>query len=119
MMHTNGVTELNSIDVYTTPWWLSLSLLITAVCVIILIVILGNLQSPRSSTVLILGIIIILLILIIGGLGITHSFGWLDEYSYTKYEVVVNNDVNLNDFNKTYEILEQRGQIYVVRFKEP
>lgn len=117
-MHINGVTELNIIEVYQTPWWLSLSLLITAVCAIVLIVILGNLQSPRSSTILILGIIIILLILIIGGLGITHSFGWFDEYSYTKYEVVVNNDVNLNEFNKTYEIIEQRGQIYVIKFKE-
>ena len=119
MMHINGVTELNIIDVYQTPWWLSLSLLITAVCAITLIVILGNLQSPRSSTILILGIIIILLILIIAGLGITHSFGWLDEYSYTKYEILANDNVNINEFNKTYEIIEQRGQIYVVKFKEP
>ena len=34
---------------------------------------------------------------------------------YTKYEVTLNDSVPMNDFMNTYEVLEQRGQIYVVK----
>ena len=34
---------------------------------------------------------------------------------YTKYEVVLDNSVSMNEFMNTYEVLEQRGQIYVVK----
>ena len=34
---------------------------------------------------------------------------------YTKYEVIINDSVSMSEFMDTYEILEQRGQIYVVK----
>ena len=34
---------------------------------------------------------------------------------YTKYEVILDDSVSMNKFMNTYEILEQRGQIYVVK----
>lgn len=34
---------------------------------------------------------------------------------YTKYEVILDDSVLMNEFMNTYEILEQRGQIYVVK----
>ena len=34
---------------------------------------------------------------------------------YTKYEVILDDSVSMNEFMNTYEILEQRGQIYVVK----
>lgn len=34
---------------------------------------------------------------------------------YTKYEVILDDSVSMNDFMSTYEVLEQRGQIYVVK----
>lgn len=34
---------------------------------------------------------------------------------YTKYEVILDNSVSMNEFMNTYEVLEQRGQIYVVK----
>lgn len=34
---------------------------------------------------------------------------------YTKYEVVLDDSVSMNEFMNTYEVLEQRGQIYVVK----
>ena len=34
---------------------------------------------------------------------------------YTKYEIILDDSVSMNDFMNTYEVLEQRGQIYVVK----
>ena len=34
---------------------------------------------------------------------------------YTKYEVILDDSVSMNEFMRTYEVLEQRGQIYVVK----
>ena len=34
---------------------------------------------------------------------------------YTKYEVILDDSVSMNEFMNTYEILEQRGQIYVIK----
>lgn len=118
MMHINGVTELNSIDVYTTPWWLAITLFISIVLLVICAITMANIQKPSRSLVLVLGISAIILVVVVGALGISCSFGVFDEYSYTKYEVIVDDTVNVNDFNNTYKTIEQRGDIYVVRFLE-
>ena len=34
---------------------------------------------------------------------------------YTKYEIILDDSVSMNEFMNTYEVLEQRGQIYVVK----
>lgn len=34
---------------------------------------------------------------------------------YTTYEVILDDSVSMNEFMNTYEVLEQRGQIYVVK----
>lgn len=34
---------------------------------------------------------------------------------YNTYEVILDDSVSMNEFMNTYEVLEQRGQIYVVR----
>ena len=34
---------------------------------------------------------------------------------YTKYEVILDDSASMNEFMNTYEVLEQRGQIYVVK----
>ena len=38
---------------------------------------------------------------------------------YTKYEVILDDSVSMNEFMNTYEVLEQRGQIYVVKEIKP
>lgn len=37
---------------------------------------------------------------------------------YTAYEVTIENSVSLQEFNQRYEILERRGDIYVITEKE-
>lgn len=39
---------------------------------------------------------------------------------YNTYEVIIDDSVSMNEFMDTYEVLEQRGQIYVVKeIEEP
>ena len=39
---------------------------------------------------------------------------------YNTYEVILDDSVSMNEFMNTYEVLEQRGQIYVVKeIEEP
>ena len=37
---------------------------------------------------------------------------------YTSYEVILEDSVSMNEFFDRYEILDQRGQIYVIKEKE-
>ena len=116
MNHINGVTELNAIDVYLTPWWLGLSLVVAGILAISCLIIIG--KSSTNLKILIFGVISLLLISCIAVLGIISCLGIADQYVYTKYEVIVDDTVNLNEFNSTYDTLEHRGDIYVVRFLE-
>ncbi|MBR5503373.1 MAG: hypothetical protein IKV87_02855 [Methanobrevibacter sp.] len=34
---------------------------------------------------------------------------------YTSYEVILEDSVSINEFLNRYEILDQRGQIYVIK----
>lgn len=59
---------------------------------------------------------------LVGGIGLTLIFlllgGIFTVPDYTKYEVILDDSVSMNKFMNTYEILEQRGQIYVIKEKE-
>ena len=46
------------------------------------------------------------------------SFIKTDKISDAKYQVVVSEDVNFEDFMDKYEILDQDGKIYTVRERE-
>lgn len=41
-----------------------------------------------------------------------------DKIEYIEHEVLVNDSVSLTEFNEKYEIVKQKGKIYVVREKE-
>lgn len=53
--------------------------------------------------------------LILGGTGIANYVGKEEIYDYTEYKVIVDDTVNMNEFMKKYEILDQDGEIYIVR----
>ena len=38
--------------------------------------------------------------------------------AYTKYEVILDDSVSVNEFMEKYEVLEQRDKIYVIKEKE-
>lgn len=53
--------------------------------------------------------------MIIIGISIGNTKGMEEVYDYTEYKVIVDDTVNMNEFMKKYEILDQDGEIYIVR----
>lgn len=116
MNHLPGVTELNTVDIYETPLWVLLVLIGCIILVVAIVTIVMRIQN--SKWILGLGISGIIIVIVTGVLGIMSTFGTFDVYSHTEYEVTVDETVNVNEFNDTYETIKQRGKIYVVRFKD-
>ena len=40
-----------------------------------------------------------------------------DQIDYIQYKVTISDEVNFNEFNDKYEIIDQQGKIYIVREK--
>ena len=53
--------------------------------------------------------------LMIAAIVIAYIKGAEEGYDYTEYKVIVDDTVNMNEFMREYEILDQDGEIYVVR----
>lgn len=102
---------------------------------------------PMGTWIFLLGLVIIGTILLVVGFivlikeecwgflpvlvlfGLLFGFAWWatflsykdtqrEPYTITQYEVTLSNDISLTEFNKKYEIIEQRGDIYVIQEKE-
>lgn len=59
-----------------------------------------------------LGMIVLSLIMAIASVS---AGAYITVPSYNIYEVILDDSVSMNEFMNTYEVLEQRGQIYVVK----
>ena len=59
------------------------------------------------------GIIMVIFWLVGLILGVSQEYFQIPNY--TQYEVILDDSVSMNEFMNTYEVLEQRGQIYVVK----
>ena len=68
-----------------------------------------------------LGVIIFLVVFIVGGalFGILAGCTTGEPIEYeTRYKVVIDDSVSMNEFIEKYEIIDQDGKIYIVREKE-
>jgi Zn-dependent membrane protease YugP len=100
---------------------------VTTSCAII------NIMFSVFLGLLVLGLVLLLIGIIADSLGFVKTGGIMFVCSfilflislpvdamtqipdYTKYEVILDDSVSMNEFMNTYEVLEQRGQIYVVK----
>ena len=112
-----GVTILNSYDIIIPEWhdtiFSAIVFSFVAVSGIALIIYL-LLDSKRIKDALTPSVIIVLFTLF--GIFVSiHGFTHLPENKYqTRYEVTISDDVNFNEFNSKYEIVEQNGLIYTI-----
>ena len=112
-----GITILNSYDIITPEWhdmiFPAIVFSFVAVSGIALIIYL-LLDSKRIKDALTPSVIIVLFTLLSIFVSI-HGFTHLPENKYqTRYEVTVSDDVNFNEFNSKYEVVEQNGLIYTI-----
>ena len=105
-----GITILNKITVTGVPSWVLISA--AAILIIGLIVFAISIIAEWPTWTAIVPIIIILLIwLICGILNITIKTG---EY---QYECIIDDSVPYNEVVDNYEIVERRGDIWVLEDK--
>ena len=114
----DGITVLNSYEVVTKTafswdgFWIGI--LIAA-----LIALIGAFVVCDNSEDF---LIMFAVVCIAFGLFLGSLFGKIitpKPIEYTaEYEVTVSDDVSMNDFYNRYDIIEQRGEIYVIREKE-
>ena len=112
-----GVTILNSYDVTSPEWYgtffLLLFLVFASISGIALIVYIFRNSKQRKDAFV--PSFIVSIFTLLGIFVSIHGFTHLLENKYqTRYEVIVNNDVNFNEFNSKYEVIEQNGLIYTI-----
>ena len=112
-----GITVLNTYDIITPEWndkiFPAVVFSIVAVSGIALIIYL-LLDSKRIKDALTPSVIVILFTLLSIFVSI-HGFTHLPENKYqTRYEVIVNDEVNFNEFTSKYQVVKQEGLIYTI-----
>lgn len=112
-----GVTILSSYDTITPEWndtiFPAIVFGFIAVWGITLIIYI-LLNSKQIKDAFILSFIIILFTLLSMVVSI-HGFTHLPENKHqTGYEVIISDDVNFNEFNSKYEVITQKGLIYIL-----
>ena len=112
-----GVTILNSYDV-TNPEWYgtffpAIVFSFVAISGIALIVYIFRNSKQRKDAFV--PSFIVSIFTLLGIFVSIHGFTHLPENKYhTRYEVTVSDEVNFNEFNSKYEVVEQNGLIYTI-----
>ena len=118
----DGVTILNTIEraIVETPWswkhfWIAFFILLGAGAFMGLMVGLNDgdyLAGIISGSIC--GVVCGIVIGIVAG----NTLNKVTVDTVTQYEVTVDDGVSINEFTDKYNIIEQRGSIYVVEEKE-
>lgn len=115
----NGVEILNSTEVVvesTSNWWLAGIVWIVAVVACGIIAYGVNLESYNKGDAVVAGCMVGALIGLL--LWIMVSAMTSEPVVHeTQYEITIDDSVSMKEFTDKYEIIEQRGEIYVVREK--
>ena len=71
-------------------------------------------QGGELTAMVVIGVIF----LILGSICFYYE-GTVPVYDYTKYKVIVDETVNMNEFFEKYELIDQEGKIYIVKDEVP
>lgn len=102
----NGVTVLNSYTANSAP----LAILLFIGAVLIFVCCVRDFAKDENAC----GVLLLIFSLVVSGIGV---FVWFVP-SRTCYEVIINDEVTLNEFQERYRIVDQRGDIYVVEERD-
>ena len=112
-----GVTILNSYDIITPEWNDKIFPAVVCTCIAIagialIIYILHDLKRIKEAFVPSFVMILFTLFSMVMSI---YEFTHLPENKYqTRYEVTISDEVNFNEFNSRYEVVEQNGLIYTI-----
>lgn len=112
-----GVEILNTTIHYkeVLPTW-TLIVIIAIIVIPAVASLIGEIQDKDLlSTIGRISLIFGLCVALLMGTKIRQTTNQID---YIEHEVLINDSVSLTEFNEKYEIVSQKGKIYVVREKE-
>ena len=111
-----GVEILNTTIHYkeVMPTWV-LIVIIAIIVIPAVVSLIGEIQDKDLlSTIGRISLIFGLCVALLMGTKIRQTTNQID---YIEHEVLINDSVSLTEFNEKYEIVSQKGKIYVVREK--
>lgn len=131
----SGISILNTFEVVTAykPTW---SWTIFAIVLVLTFIFIGFISTffintntfgkkfakkPKEKRRFIIGLTRIIATIVLSlAISIFCGFAAGDKVpktTETRYEVLVSDDISFKEFNTCYEVIEQRGEIYVIREK--
>lgn len=116
----NGITILNEITLtFSQPERFAGTMAIIFFGVIFLLGVIGIIKSikDRYRDCLIILLIVTLLSILLETICV-FRFDYKCNHPVTQYEVLISDEVNFSEFYQKYEIIEQRGEIYVIQERQ-
>lgn len=117
------MTVLNTIELMETAPWFDISVGVAFVLLVLCFVTGGVLAGSINRTReriggALIGIACILLIMLLVGAAIADSSVVKIPSGKIQYEVLINDDIAFSEVIEKYNIVDQRGEIFVVEEKE-
>lgn len=112
-----GVTILNSYDIITPEWNDKIfpAFVFTCIAVAGIALIIYILHDPKRIKEAFVPSFVMILFTLFSMVMSIYEFTHLPENKYqTRYEVTISDEVNFNEFNSRYEVVEQNGLIYTI-----
>ena len=104
-----GIEILNSVEITTIPAWAGI-IFILSVLICLMFLFIGDADNTAQCLLTILsGCTALAIILILPAISIPNG---------TKYQVLINEEVNLVEFYENYEIVRQEGKIYTIKERD-
>lgn len=114
-----GITIINTIPIYAAANTWMITVAMSCILAAFVIAILGYIfQHYAIFTVLLVACLALLLTCVV--FIAIHAFSDninTDEIEKYQYEVLVDDSVRFNDFNDKYEVVDHRGEIYIIEEK--
>ncbi len=116
----NGITVLNQYEnLYKSSPGLNLYPFLMGIFAIVLgFFIIYILEYFENTLIISIGIGLSVAFIFSGFFSVVKNTFFCNEYYRTEYEVILDESVSLIEFYNKYEIIEQRGEIYVICEKE-
>ena len=105
----DGITILNQTMIYDWPTW---RVIVTIVMVAVIALCITAIMDNGSGIWGLLALVTFFGLIIIGVIGPEVETGLY------KYEAIIDEDVSFTELYERYEIVNQRGEIYILRDKE-
>lgn len=114
MTHLNGITVLSEEQIFGAPDWASTVQVILIVAMFVFFI--ASMISAGAEKKLVSGILATIAI-ILGISLIVIAIIDPQELKYVQYYVTLSEDVPAADFINTYDVIQQKGDLWIVRFK--